>query len=362
VPSLLWYAGWLPGFFYSMVTLPPPSRRRYGGYIVHLGIVLMFVGFTGKSWNVDREATLAPGQSIQVDHYKLEYVSERMAVDLTKRMIFADVKVTDLSSGKELGVSSPGKFIYKKMPESPTTEVAQMHSIHDDLYLVVGTVNPETKVASFQIHVNPLVGWIWTGCFILFLGSIVCMWPQLEPEESRVWSYARSGAAVAASMTIGILLALMPVPAFAQQGGLIHQGTVQIRNDKERDIFKSLRCMCGGCPRLPLSDCPCAPADDAREEIRAQLAAGMEKDAILLSYQNRWGTDGLTVPPNTGAFRAIYVFPLTAIVAGGVGLTVLLRRWRKGPDVAPPPAGRSPKSERDEYDARLDDELKDLDD
>jgi cytochrome c-type biogenesis protein CcmF len=360
VPSVLWYAGLLPGFLYTLVTLPPPSRRRYGGYVVHFGILLMFLGFTGKSWTVDREGTLSPGQTLQVDHYKLEYVNERMEVDLTKRMIFADLKVTDLSTGKFLGVTSPAKFIYKKSPESPTTEVAQLHSLRDDLYLVVGSVNPQTHVASFQVHVNPLVGWIWFGCIVLIFGSVICMWPQLEPEESRVWSYARSGAAVAASVTLGIILALMPVPAFAE-GPLIHQGTVQIRNDKERDVFKSLRCMCGGCQRLPLADCPCADAEDARNEIRSQMAAGLAKDAILLSYQARWGTDGLTVPPNEGALRAIYLFPLTAIVAGGVGLAVLLRRWRRPTTGQGLPARAAPGAGRDEYDARLDEELKDLD-
>jgi cytochrome c-type biogenesis protein CcmF len=297
---------------------------------------------------------------MQIDHYKLEYVNERMEVDLTKRMIFADVKVTDVNSGKPLGLTSPAKFIYKKSPDSPTTEVAQLHSIRDDLYLVVGSVNPQTHVASFQLHVNPLVGWIWFGCIVLIFGSIICMWPQLEPEESRAWSFVRSGTAVAASVTLGIVLALLPVPAFAQ-GSSSHAGVVEIRNERERDVFKSLRCMCGGCQRLPLSDCACGDFAPEREAIRQQIASGMSKDAILAAYQEKWGQDGLTVPPNRGALRAIYIFPLTAIVAGGFGLAVLLRRWRRpAPEGGTAPSAAS--GTRDEYDARLDDELKDLDD
>ncbi len=361
VPSVLWYAGLVPGFLYTMITLPPPSRRRYGGYIVHLGIVLMFLGFTGKSWTVDKEATLSPGQALQIDHYRLEYVNERMEVDLTKRMIFADLKVTDTNSGKALGVTSPAKFIYKKSPDSPTTEVAQIHSIRDDLYVVVGSVNPQTHVASFQIHVNPLVGWIWFGCVVLIFGSIICMWPQLEPEESRAWSFVRSGTAVAASITLGIILALMPVPAFAQSSSA-HAGIVEIRNEKEREVFKSLRCMCGGCQRLPLSDCACGDFAAEREEIRREISAGMSKDAILAAYQDKWGQDGLTVPPNRGALRAIYLFPLTAILAGGVGLAVMLRRWRRPAAGERAVAASETPQTPDAYDARLDDELKDLDD
>jgi cytochrome c-type biogenesis protein CcmF len=317
----------------------------------------MFLGFTGKSWTVDREASLAPHQTMQADHYQLEYLGSRMEVDLTKRMIFADLKVTDLNSGKALGTVSPAKFIYKKQPDSATTEVAQLHSIRDDLYVVVGTVNPQTKNASFQVHVNPLVGWIWFGCLVLISGSILCMWPQFEVEESRAWAIARSGAAVAASVTLGIMLAIMPAPAFAQ-GSSSHAGIVEIHNEKERDVFKSLRCMCGGCQRLPLSDCACGDFAAEREEIRQQIASGMSKDAILASYQAKWGQDGLTVPPNRGALRAIYIFPLSAILAGGVGLALMLRRWRR-PETT---VVVVPDGPRDEYDARLDEELKDLDD
>jgi cytochrome c-type biogenesis protein CcmF len=158
-PAFLWWAGALPGFVHTLLSLSPQSRRRYGGYIVHFGIVLMFVGFTGQSWNVDREASLSPGQSYQVGDYKLTYVRERMEVDNNKRMVFADVDAS--KAGVPLGHLDPAKFIYKKQPDSPTTEVAMAHFFRDDVYLIVGTINPSNKnLASFQIHINPLVSWI----------------------------------------------------------------------------------------------------------------------------------------------------------------------------------------------------------
>jgi len=185
----------------------------------------------------------------------------------------------------------------------------------------------------------------------------VSMWPQLTAEESLPWAVARSTAAVATSVILGILLAMMPAPAYAQ-GSSTHAGVVEIRSEKERDIFGGVRCMCGGCERLPLTTCGCAAADDARAEIRAEMASGLEKEAILLKYQERWGSDAITVPPNTGAMRTIYAVPLVAIAAGGIGLAVLLRRWRKP---AAAPEKEDPKSPaRDEYDARLDEELKDI--
>ena len=90
-PTILWWLGGLPGLLHTLFTLPPPSRRRYGGYIVHLGIVLMFVGFTGQSWNHDKEVSLLPGQSYELGDYSLTYVGARMEVDNSKRMVFAGV-------------------------------------------------------------------------------------------------------------------------------------------------------------------------------------------------------------------------------------------------------------------------------
>ncbi|MGH7439208.1 MAG: heme lyase CcmF/NrfE family subunit, partial [Polyangiaceae bacterium] len=193
-PRLLWWLGGLPGLAHTLVSLPPASRRRYGGYIVHFGIVLMFIGFTGQSWNVDREASLFPGESYTVGDYTLAYKGARMEVDNNKRMVFADVDVT--KDGHALDRLSPAKFIYKKQPDSPTTEVAIGHGLRDDLYLIVGTIEPNNRnLASFQIHVNPLVSWIWIGCIVLIAGSFVCMWPQLELGESRIWAGARGVAA-----------------------------------------------------------------------------------------------------------------------------------------------------------------------
>jgi cytochrome c-type biogenesis protein CcmF len=358
-PSVLWWLGGLPGLIWTLISLSPQSRRRYGGYVVHFGIVLMFIGFTGQSWNVDREASLYPGESYVVGDYKLTYAGARMEVDNSKRMIFADVDVA--KGGRLLGRMNPAKFIYKKQPDSPTTEVAILHGARDDVYLIVGSINPGNRnLAAFQIHVNPLVSWIWFGCLVLIGGSIICMWPQLELGESRVWAGARGVAATAASVLLGIMLAATPT-AYAQT--MSHAGTVHIENDYERAIFASLRCMCGGCPRDLLSTCPCSTAEDARDAIRAKIRAGEARDQILAEYAADYGAESLAVPPNTGVMKAIWVVPVVGIVLGAIGLAQLMRRWRRSgaaqeadlPEAKPEPS-------RDAYDARLDDELKDLDD
>ncbi len=348
-----------------MVLLPPTGRRRYGGYIVHLGIVFMFLGFTGKSWTVDRETAMQPGQTYQVERLTVQYVGPRMEVDNNKRMIFADVRV--LENGKEIGKLSPAKFIYKKMPESPTTEVSMLHSIRDDLYLVVGSINPDTKVASLQIHLNPLVGWIWFGGLILIFGSFICMWPELAPEESRAWRVARGSAAVATSITLGVFLALLPIPAFAQTTSTQHAGSVQIDNPKEKAVFGALRCMCGTCPRELLSTCACSTADQTRERLRMRLAKGETPQSIIDDYTQEYGTAALAIPPDKGAMKAIYVAPLFAIAGGGIALAFVLRRWRAN-EASAKKADKDAKdgaapgdAKRDAYDDRIDSELEELD-
>jgi cytochrome c-type biogenesis protein CcmF len=369
-PAALWWLGGAPGLVYTLLTLSPQSRRRYGGYVVHLGIVLMFVGFTGQSWNTDREASLAPGQSYVVGDYRLAYVKDRMEVDNNKRMIFADVDV--YKGSKYIGRLDPAKFIYKKQPDTPTTEVAILHRLSDDIYVIVGSVNPETKIASFQVHTNPLVSWIAIGFFVLLFGSLVCMWPQFELGESRVWFGARAVGATAASVFLGVTLAATPA-AQAQTMDGPTAGVVHIESDYERGIFESLRCMCGDCPRDLLSTCPCSVfAEPERERIRAKIKAGETRDQILAEYAAEYGAEALAVPPNSGILRAIYVVPVLGIALGAFGVGRMVRRWRQGDaahaKAAPGPgtggggAAAKDASARDAYDGRLDDELKDLDD
>jgi len=365
-PAALWWLGGLPGLAHTLLTLPPPSRRRYGGYIVHTGIVVMFLGFTGQSWNVDRETSLYPGQTYVVGDYTLKYDGARMEVDNNKRMVFADVDV--FSHGRAEAHLTPAKFIYKKQPDSPTTEVAMAHFFRDDVYLIVGTINPSNKnLASFQIHINPLVSWIWFGCVILIAGSFICMWPQLELGESRVWAGARGIAATAASVVFGIMLAATPAAhAQTMPGSTGNTGTVRVESDAERSIFSSLRCMCGSCARDLLSTCTCETAEEARDTIREKLRAGEVRDQILAEYEAKYGTEAMAVPPNHGAFRIIWVLPVAGIGAGAYAMARVVKRWRSPGDgegasgLEPPAVG--PALPRDAYDARLDDELKDLDD
>jgi cytochrome c-type biogenesis protein CcmF len=202
-------------YLLAFARLIDKNRRRYGGYIVHIGIVTMFIGFTGKAWSIDHETSLLPGQSHKLGDFTLTYQGSRREVDPNKMMIFADLSVA--RDGETIGRVSPAKFVYKRMPESPTTEVSMLNGLRQDLYAVVGTIDPQTKRATFQLHVNPLVSWIWLGVLVLIVGASVSLWPELALSEVRAWGYLRTAGGAAAVTALGVWTAMGPAFAYGPE-------------------------------------------------------------------------------------------------------------------------------------------------
>jgi cytochrome c-type biogenesis protein CcmF len=201
------------GVFEALITLVRKSRRRYGGYIVHVGIGLMYLGFCGKSWEIEKEASLVPGQVTEIGEYKLTYRGSRREVDLEKQMIFADMDVE--RGGKALPQVNPAKFIYNESNMGPTTEVSQLNGLRDDLYVVLGQIDPDSKRATFRIHVNPLVAFIWIGVLVLISGAAISLWPDVSLREVGAWGYVRASAGLTSSVMFAIILASSPAAAAA---------------------------------------------------------------------------------------------------------------------------------------------------
>jgi cytochrome c-type biogenesis protein CcmF len=202
----------------SLVMLVAKSRRRYGGYIVHVGIIFMFVGFTGRAWGTDKEASLDVGESMVIDPaYTVVYQGTEMRLDEEKRAVFAYVDV--IERGKQKTRLAPAKFIYKGMMGQSSTEIARHTTLRDDLYVTLAMANPASKRASFQFHVNPLVTFIWVGVGILILGTLLSLWPDVQEQESAVFSYVRAAASVAASVMFAFLLASAPALAYRGDDG-----------------------------------------------------------------------------------------------------------------------------------------------
>jgi cytochrome c-type biogenesis protein CcmF len=160
------------------------NRRRYGGYIVHLGIICMFVGVAASSmFRTEVQQTLKVGESVDVGRYTLRYDRIETAEDGHVQRLIAVLPVS--VAGRQIDVLQPEKRFYKK-PKQPTTEVANRSTLREDLYVVLGAYDPQSKLVTILAYVNPLVTWIWLGGLILALGTAVAVWPATSEREARV--------------------------------------------------------------------------------------------------------------------------------------------------------------------------------
>lgn len=202
--------------FESLVRLVAKNRRRYGGYIVHLGITAMYLGFVGTVWSTTEEVSVAKGDSFEAAGYKVTYVGPRMCPgspacsneeqsDTSKRMLFADLDV--YRGNQKLARISPAKFIYNRGEGMTTTEVALLRGLRADLYVVLGTADPATQRAQLQVHGNPFVSWIWLGLLVLACGATVSLWPDVSFGRLGVWNIAKASAGVATAAMMALILA-----------------------------------------------------------------------------------------------------------------------------------------------------------
>jgi cytochrome c-type biogenesis protein CcmF len=370
--------------FTAVVRLTSRARRRYGGYIVHVGIVVMYLGFTGAAWDVEKEAALRPGETLEVSRLGdtsrgkrvFRYEDVQMDADRAKRMVFTRMEVLD-GEGDELGHVSPAKFIYRTMPEQPTTEVAIRSRPSQDLYVIMSTVDSRTKRGTFRVLLRPLVMWIWIGGLLLIFGTLVAAWPTAR-EIISGGSSKRGGAGKAAAAAAALLMALGfasgPSIAEAQDSSSLHAGSVVMKNSQERKLFERLLCMCGDCARLPLDTCGCSWAERARVQLRGRLSSGDAIAAIMKDYRKEHGDRSIAIPPDEGLGRVMWVVPVVAGALAAGGVVALGRRWRRRGqaavredderDRAPArsSAGLVPGADADDYDARLDEELRQMED
>jgi len=342
------------------------SPRRYGGYIVHIGIAVMFIGFAGRSWGVETEANLRRNESFSIGEYTVTYRGVREVVDHEKTQLIADLDVR--RHGKFVGQVNPAKFTYKASPGQPSSEISRHMTLRNDLYVVMGMYNPGSKMASFQAFVNPLVFFVWLGISILVLGTLIALRPERATRTSGAFGYLRTLGSVGALLAVvmlSVVLAVAPSFAQAQQHDTTQQGskTSKKRTPTERALFQQLLCDCGSCPHEPLATCKCGWAQNARAEVRGYLAGGKSPEQIVTDWESKHGSDAVLVQVDKGSGRLLWVFPLIAFLIGG-GLVYRFTRARlqggKSTDKKPDDDSVEADDEA-EYDQRLDDELKDLD-
>jgi cytochrome c-type biogenesis protein CcmF len=155
----------LMGSYYAFSS----NRRRYGGFLIHFGAVLMFLGFAGTFFSLERDITLEPGSSKQIGDYRLDFqnISEFQIGNVKHRA--AIIEVFD-NEGNFLEVMKPAKSFYPTQPQ-PLTEVAILRFFMEDLYLIFSSENGgEQGSVTLRVYINPLIGWAWMALPVFTLG------------------------------------------------------------------------------------------------------------------------------------------------------------------------------------------------
>jgi cytochrome c-type biogenesis protein CcmF len=388
----------------SLIGLILSKRRKYGGYIVHLGVAVMFFGFAGKAYEhmIDRTVELpgkynpstGKGDSAFVfphfvgpfseSDYSFTYENLFHTSDDHKDAVTAQVGIYD--HGNRIGTVYPAKWDYHKGDGQMTTEVAIKVRLAEDVYMVLTGFDLESKQANFRVYINPLILWVWIGFLILAFGTLVCLIPQKVVDILQWKPKTKLGRAA----DVGILLAIVfsvvaglstqayaagppagggeHVPAGMGMGNAGGGYAAQNRptSGVSEKAMKELICPCG-CARQDIHNCDCESAARLRGKIESILAAydlnsetGRKEgfDKVLDVFVGEYGERVLATP------RSKFPWLLPSVAAiGALGLLIFAgRRWvRKGrADVAAQKAA-VPANPDEAYVDKLDDELADTD-
>jgi cytochrome c-type biogenesis protein CcmF len=347
------------------------GRRRYGGYVVHVGIVLMFLGFAGTAYKKETDVKLTPGAEKTIGKYTIHF--DRLAHEEDRQKEMVTGEVTALVGGKVIDHMRPAKWFFHKHESEPTTEVAIRRAPAEDLYITLGNYDLAEGNVTLKIVVNPVVDWIWFGFMLLAIGTGITLLPEALLERLAVGATATAGAASRSTGAAGIALWLalgagglafgLPRTAAAQMEKASGEAPAPAGVD-ENWLVRNIMCQCGTC-RHSLLECEsdgCGHAVQDRVEIRQLLNQGRTRDQLIQYFMNKYGGQvALAAPIDKGFNRLAWLFPysLGVVAAGGLGYTAF-RLSRRPPAAASAPGDIAVREDNDLAD-KLDDELRSLD-
>ena len=230
------------------------------------------------------------------------------------------------------GQDVPGQVVLPHTANEPTTEVAIRRSLAEDLYIVMAGFELSEQTASVEIHINPLVNWIWIGFGLLALGTGIALLPE------RVFAFATARVGVEATAALLLLsLLLAPVSVFAQT-----TGTLIERPQLERELADEVMCTCG-C-RLPAGTCGmmnCEGKAAQLAKVHTLVSEGKSRDEVLATFVRDFGGQHiLSRPIDEGYHRLLWILPYTVAGLAALALAVVARRWSRAPGAAGPGSRR----------------------
>ncbi|HKV64391.1 MAG TPA: heme lyase CcmF/NrfE family subunit [Candidatus Acidoferrum sp.] len=159
----------------SAVDLTMRNTRRYGGYIVHTGMVFVFIGLAGAAFNRDVQKDMRQGETLQIGPYTL--VMQGFDTKPEKNYTAQRLLVEVLEDNKPTMMLYPEKRKFSTTEENGTM-VAIRSTLQEDLYVVFAGMSPDTQLPVVHAYLNPLVKWLWFGGVVVVFGTLVAMLPN----------------------------------------------------------------------------------------------------------------------------------------------------------------------------------------
>jgi cytochrome c-type biogenesis protein CcmF len=169
-------------FIEAAVNLTLRNTRRYGGYIVHFGFVLLFIGWVGQAFTDNFQFEGGVGDTIPFHQY--DFRVEKLGVADNDNYRATQGTVGLFENGRKVAVLFPETRMYKSSQQQ-TTEVSIRSTVREDVYLVFAGVTPDGTKAIFQVFINPLTMWVWFGGVILGLGTLIAMLPNKKSSPAK---------------------------------------------------------------------------------------------------------------------------------------------------------------------------------
>jgi cytochrome c-type biogenesis protein CcmF len=170
----------------ALATLVARNRRRYGGYVVHLAMVLIAIGALGIGHQIERTISLAPGESAAIGRYTLRYGGLSGYQEPGVQAAFARLEL-DGPAGERIAALEPDRRAYRNWESQPVSGIA-IHTTWpwlDDVYVVLVQTETDDR-ATFHVFVNPLVFSLWAGGWLFLLGTLIAAWPDGRPLAAGV--------------------------------------------------------------------------------------------------------------------------------------------------------------------------------
>lgn len=349
-------------------------RRRYGGYLVHVGILLIFLAFLGNAVKADADGTLRPGESVDLGDYVVRFDGLEMVPRPDRHETYASM--TLLREGRVVGTLRPARFDFNDYsvvgagrpdPMKVTSEIYIRSTPLEDVYVALLNFDPRDNTAAFKLVVLPFTWWFWFGGLVLIAGTLICLWPEDEDVRRTLWRRRAMRR-----LELGGLAALVVVPgvlfvgemeAWAQDAPPAPISQTMANPEQERvahEAFTLLMTTCDGCAGKTLATASpsCYSSNLDRARIRSLLADGESLDAVLNVFVAERGPKALAIPSGGGFDLLVWIVPM--LVAGGAAAFAVtrLRKWS-----LPAPAPLTPDADEpdDEYMRQVKDELRAMD-